>query len=225
MAGQIIIVNGTSGSGKSTACELFAKQADDFWLVYGIDHFMASTFPRAYSHSGARTREGIYTGPLNEDEPDGTLRWHMTEQALQAFGVFHEWVATAARNGCNIIIDHLLLADPPLLQDCIWRLQDVPVLLVNLKPPYEVLAKRVEERQIGSRFSNSKLDSEQIRQTRERLARLRPWFYQAIYANPLSDLEINTDAHSPQAVCEMMAQALAQGPGTAFAQLRDKYPR
>lgn len=223
MAGQIIILNGTSGSGKSTACNLFSKSSNDFWLVYGIDHFMGSTFPRAFGHGGERCREGIYTHPLHDDEPEGTLRWSMSEQGLRAFSVFHEWIAAASRGGCNIILDHLLISDPPLLQDCIWRLKGLPVLLVTLKPPYEVLLQRVEERKIGNRFSNSSYDSEQVRQSKERLARLRPWFYEAIYSNDICDLEIDTVQHSPESVCEQIERRLKGGPGTAFDQLREKY--
>lgn len=224
MTGQIIIVNGTSGSGKTTTCELFAKTAEDFWLVYGIDHFMGSSFPRAFSHGGARSSEGIYTYPVDESDPDSAWRWGMTGRALNAFGVFHDWVAAAARNGCNIILDHLLLSDPPLLQDCIWRLQGLPVLLVTLKTPYDVLVERIEERQIGNRFANSNLDSEQVRQSKERLKRLRPWFYEAVYSNTITDLVVNTVEHDPESVCGLIRERLKQ-PGEAFSALRKVYPR
>lgn len=50
MPGQIIIINGKSGSGKSTTCETFAQRSEAFWLIYGIDHFMGSTFPRKFDH-------------------------------------------------------------------------------------------------------------------------------------------------------------------------------
>ncbi len=69
MAGQIIIVSGTSGSGKSTTCELFVKRADDFWLLYGIDHFMAGSFPAKFGHHGPRRDEGVYAEPIDESEP------------------------------------------------------------------------------------------------------------------------------------------------------------
>lgn len=223
MTGQIIIINGTSGSGKTTACELFAKQADDFWLVYGIDHFMGSTFPRAFGHGGERCREGIYAHPVDAGKPDGDLRWSITELGMRAFGVFHEWIATAARGGCNIILDHLLIADPPILQDCVKRLQDLPVLLVTLKPDYDVLVERIEGRAIGQRFANSNLDSEQVRQSKERLRRLRPWFYQSIYANTECDLEIDTVKHDPEAVCTMIRTRLSEGAGVATKALAERY--
>jgi chloramphenicol 3-O-phosphotransferase len=155
MAGQIIIVNGTSGSGKSTTCELFARQSADFWLLYGIDHFMGSSFPRQYGHHGERCREGIYAHPLDDADPEGPLRWSFGPWGHRGFAAFHEWVAASARQGCNIILDHLMMVDPPILQDCIWRIADLPVLFVTLKPPYDVLMARVGNREIGNRFANS----------------------------------------------------------------------
>ncbi len=224
MAGQIIIVNGTSGSGKSTTCELFAKNSDEFWLLQGIDHFMGSAFPRKFGHHGARCAEGIQALPLNEGEPDGNLRWQFNELGLKAFAVFHEWIAVASRQGCNIILDHLMMMEPPVLQDCIWRLQGLPVLFVTLKPPYEVLLERIAQRQIGNRFANSNYTSEQARIAKERLERLRPWFYDAVYANECCDLEIDTVTHTPDAVCEMISERLKQGPGQAFDLLRERFP-
>ncbi|MEI4878381.1 phosphotransferase-like protein, partial [Klebsiella pneumoniae] len=86
MAGQIIIVNGTSGSGKSTTCELFAQRTDNYWLLYGIDHFIANTLPAKFGHHGPRAREGIYAHPVDPDRPDGPLRWSFGPNAERAFG-------------------------------------------------------------------------------------------------------------------------------------------
>lgn len=225
MAGQIIIVNGTSGSGKTTACDLFSKQAADFWLTFGIDQFLGSAFPRAFGHGGERCREGFYAHPVDKSSPDGDLRWSITKQGMNAFAVFHEWVAAASRGGCNIIVDHFLLSDPPLLQDCIWRLKDLPVLLVTLKPAYDDLVTRIENREIGKRFSNSSYNSEQARQSRERLTRLSPWFYREVYKNRECDLELDTIALEPEQVCENISQRLNQGAGIAFDTLRKTYAK
>lgn len=223
MSGQIIIVNGTSGSGKSTTCELFAKQADDFWLLYGIDHFLAKTLPGQFGHHGARSREGIHAEPLDPDDPDGPLRWRLGEKGMAAFQVLHEWAAAASRQGCNIILDHLLMTDPPVLQDCIERLRGLPVLLVTLRPPFEVLQQRIATRSMGVASEPSNHSPEQLQTIRDRLHRLRPWFYDSVYANTITDLEVDTVAHSPGQVCAMIRTRLAQGPGTAFERLRESY--
>ncbi len=225
MTGQIIIISGTSGSGKSTTCEMFARRSEDFWLLYGIDHFLSATFPIKFGHHGPRCQEGIFAQPLDESDPDGPLRWRFGELGTRAFNAFHEWVAAASREGCNIILDHLMLTDPPVLQDCIWRLRGLPVLFVSLKPPFEVLMERVASRSMERKTPASQYTAPGMAdRVRERLDRLRPWFYEAVYANDICDLEIDTDHYRPEEVCDAIERRLAEGPGTAFAQLRSRYP-
>ena len=224
MAGQIIIVSGTSGSGKSTTCELLAKRSDEFYLLFGIDHFMAGTFPAKFGHHGPRAREGVYAHPVDPADPDGPLRWSFGDKGRQAFQTFHEWIAAASRQGCNIVIDHLMMTDPAVLQDCIWRLQGLPVLFVSLKPPFEVLMERVASRKMDKKLPADLLGDDPAARAVERLSRLRPWFYEAVYANDCYDLEIDTLEHSPDQVCALIEQRLAAGPGEAFDTLRARYP-
>jgi len=226
MPGQIIIVSGTSGSGKSTTCETFVKRSEDFWLLFGIDHFMAGSFPSKFGHHGPRCAEGIRAVPLDPDDPDGPLRWEFNEWGTRAFAAFHEWVAAASRAGCHIIIDHLMLQDPPILQDCIHRLQGLPVLLVSLKPPYEVLMERVAQRKMDKKLPTAEFDrkDDPVRIIVERLNRLRPWFYEASYANDCVDLLVDTQQHSPEETCDLIEKRLAEGPGGAFEQLRERFP-
>jgi chloramphenicol 3-O-phosphotransferase len=217
--GQIVLVNGTSGSGKSTTCELFQRRAQDYWLLYGIDHFTANTLPAQFGHHGPRAGEGI------EADPDGPLRWRFAPNGEKAFAVLHEWVAAASRQGCNVVFDHLLMSQTPVLADCIWRLEGLPVLLVTLKPPFEVLERRVAERQMDKKIPTHLLGEDAARKIVDRLTRLRPWFYEAVYANEIADLTIDSAAHSPEEVCAMIEARLAEGPGTAFEQLRKRSPR
>ncbi len=224
MTGKVLIVTGTSGSGKSTACELFAKRSDEFWLLYGIDHFLAGTLPAKFGHHGPRCREGIYAHPLDENDPDGPLRWSFGPHGEAAFRTLHGWIATAARQGCNIVLDHLAMTDPPVLQDLIWQLDGLEVLFVCLKPPYAVLEQRVASRTMDKPMPVDLLGADAVRKIVERLTRLRPWFYQAVYANDIVDLEIDTDAHAPDEVVAMIEARMAGGPGTAFARLRERWP-
>jgi chloramphenicol 3-O-phosphotransferase len=223
--GQIVIVNGTSGSGKSTTAELFQQRSDDYWLLYGIDHFLAGTQPAKFGHHGPRAREGIYAEPADPADPDGPLRWSFGPKGVRAFAALHEWIAAASRQGCNIVFDHLLMTDTPVLADCAWRLAGLPVLLVTLKPPFAVLERRVAERQMDKKLPVEILGEDAARKIIDRLTRLRPWFYQAVYANDIADLTIDTAVHGVEEVCAMIETRLAEGPGTAFERLREKYPR
>jgi chloramphenicol 3-O-phosphotransferase len=226
MAGQIIIVNGASGAGKSTTCEMMAKRSDDFWLHYGIDYFLARTFPARFGHHGPLAQEGYYSHPVDPDDPDGPLRWSFGERGWQAICTFHEWVAAASRQGCNIMADHLMMTDPPVLQDCIWRLDGLPVLFVSLKPPFGVLADRIASRTIGMKAPAAQIFGDNgIRRTVEKLHRLDAWFYDVVHASHCCDLEVDTAAHSPEEVCELIERRLAEGPGEAFDTLRERYSR
>jgi chloramphenicol 3-O-phosphotransferase len=225
LAGQIIIVSGTSGAGKSTTCELLAARSDDFWLLYGIDHFLSRTFPARFGHHGSRAREGYYSHPVDPGDPDGTLRWSFGEKGWRAIRAFHEWVAAASREGCNIVVDHLMMTDPPVLQDCIWRLEGLPVLFVSLKPPSAVLSERIAGRTIGAKAPAAQIFGDNgIRRTAEMLNRLSPWFCEVVYANDCSDLEIDTAEHHPGEVCDLIERRLAEGPGVAFSRLRERWP-
>ncbi len=224
-AGQIVIVNGTSGSGKSTTCELFSQKSEDFWLLYGIDHFLSGTFPSKFGHHGPKANLGIEAVPVDESDPDGPLRWRFNEYGLKAFNAVHEWIASSSRAGCNMIFDHLLMTDPPVIPDIAWRLEGLPALLVTLKPPFDVLEKRVAERAMTKKLPVEILGEDAVNKIVARLARLRPWFYDEIYRNDVADLVIDSDKHSPEAIVAMIQDRLAQGPGTAFDELRRRFPK
>ncbi|MDE8653741.1 phosphotransferase-like protein [Novosphingobium album (ex Liu et al. 2023)] len=223
--GQIVVVNGTSGSGKSTTCELFQQRRDDYWLLYGIDHFTANTLPAKYGHHGPLAVQGISAVPRDPADPDGPLRWVFADQAMRAFAAMHEWMAAVSRQGLNVVFDHLLMMDPPVLQDLVWRTRGLPVLLVTLRPPFEVLERRVAERRMDKKIPVDLLGEDAARKIVDRLTRLRPWFYEEVYRNQVSDLTIDTETHSPEDVCELIAARLAEGPGTAFDRLRELHPR
>ena len=222
MAGQILVINGTSGSGKSSTAELFAREADEPWLLYGIDHFLAGTFPSRWGHHGPNAHEGIEAVPVDPADPDGPLRWQFHAEARRAFAALHEWIAAASRAGCNIVFDHLLMSDPAITGDLARRLDGLPTLLVTLKPPAAVLEKRVAGREMTKKLP-PELGEDAARKIVDRLNRLRPWFYEDVYANDLCDLELDSDALSPEQVVAAIRERLAQGPGDAFARLRDEY--
>lgn len=223
--GQIVVINGTSGSGKSSTAEAFVRRQDDFWLLYGIDHFLAGTLPARYGHHGPMAEQGIQAVPRDPADPDGPLKWRFGPKGLAAFATFHDWAAAASHNGANIVIDHLLMTDPPILPDLAHRLDSLPALLVTLKPPYAVLEQRVAQRAMTKKLPVEVLGEDAARKIVDRLGRLRDWFYDAVYENAIADLTIDTSIHGVEEVADMIAARLAQGPGTAFDQIRKAIPR
>ena len=97
------------------------------------------------------------------------------------------------------------------------------MLLVTLKPPFEVLERRVAERRMDKKIPVDLLGEDAAKKIIDRLTRLRPWFYEEVYRNELADLTIDTSVHGPEEVCAMIEKRLAKGPGTAFDKLRRTY--
>jgi chloramphenicol 3-O-phosphotransferase len=217
LSGQIIVVNGTSGAGKTTTCATFARRAEEPYLMFGMDLLVGTLFPARYTMFG--TMKGVGYSPMAYGP-----------MCLQALSAMHEMIAAAARVGQNMVVDHLAFVDPPVLQDAVWRMADVPVLFVNLKPSREVLEERVKHRKIDVipapiQEAMSAAGPDILKALGDELAEATPWFYEHAYANDIYDLELDSSAMSPEVVSDRIAARLAEGPGTAFARLRERWPK
>jgi len=215
--GQIIMVNGTSGAGKTTTCAGIARRFAEPYLMFGMDLLVGTLLPARYTMFGADKQTGYQPtayGPV----------------AVRAVQAMHEMIAAASRAGQAMVVDHLAFTDPPVLQDAVWRMADVPVLFVNLKPSREVLDKRIRERRIDVipapiQEAMAAAGPDILAALGEELAEATPWFYEHAYANQIYDLELDSSAMSPEDVCDRIAARLAEGPGDAFARLRDIHQR
>ncbi len=208
MSGQIILVSGTSGAGKTTTCSTFARRANEAYLMFGMDLLVGTLFPGQYTIFGAKKQEGYYGlgwGPVG---------W----KAIEAM---HEMIAAAARVGQNMVVDHLMFIDPPILQDCIWRMADVPVLFVNLKPSRQVLERRVTERKIElpPPMVEAVGGPDGVKKLGETLRAMTPWYYERAYQNDCADLELDSDALTPEELCARIEARLAQGPGNGVRRI------
>lgn len=111
------------------------------------------------------------------------------------------------------------------MQDCIWRLDGLPVLFVGLQPNPEILLDRIGSREIKvpPDFAET-IGPEAANRVATNLRRLTPWFVRAINDNDCFDLVADSSASSPNEICDQIELRLAEGPGTAFGQLRQRYP-
>ena len=115
MIGQIVLISGTSGSGKTTTCAQWARRAHEPWLMFGMDLAVGTLIPAKFTMFGSRKEEGYQPtkyGPV----------------CMKVLAAMHAMVAAAAKTGQNMVVDHLMFVDPPVLQDAVWRMADVPVL-------------------------------------------------------------------------------------------------
>jgi chloramphenicol 3-O phosphotransferase len=107
---RIVILNGASCSGKTTIATAFRAQraaAGEFWLLTGIDDFLAKLPIEWWS-------VGPQSGPFAADG----VRFETTEEGLevrvgsvgrQLLRAYQSAVAAAARAGLNVIVDEVVI--------------------------------------------------------------------------------------------------------------------
>jgi chloramphenicol 3-O phosphotransferase len=118
--GAIIVLNGTSSSGKTSIVKALREIRDRPAFYVGVDHFNAM-------------RPGWSRG--DEAVPEG----------LAMNSALHHAVAVLAKSGWDVILEHVRV-NPVYLKDCVNRLVDFQVLFVGVRCPVEVLERRERER-------------------------------------------------------------------------------
>jgi len=215
-AGQIVVIAGTTGSGKTTSCRAFLDAADDIWLHFGIDTYLGTMLPRKFVDGGARCEECLHMVPLDPAIPSGPAEMKLGPRGLPLIDTFHNMAATAARSGHNVVMDHVPTMSPPLLQSCVAALKDLPVLFVALKPPRDVLMKRIDGR-LAEVIAT--LGPEQGVIVNERCKHASDYIFGEIFAHEHFDLVLDTARFSPGEVVAEIKMRLRQGPGDAFRTL------
>src|SRR5262249_20753800 len=131
-AGQIVILNGTPRSGKSSIAAVIQNTFEGVWMNLGVDRFKAMT-PDRYQ-PGIGLRPG---GERPDLEPLIVLLYH----------ALYEAVATHSRLGLNVVVDvghHDAYSVPRgILPRCARLLSGLPVLFVGVRCPVQVLTERL----------------------------------------------------------------------------------
>ena len=135
--GTIILVNGTSSSGKTSIVRALQDMLEEPFLDAGIDKFIWM-LPRRYLDRplwdevlGLATR----AGPTGYRLMSGT----------------HHTIAALSRVGNNVVADHVLV-EPAWLQECARLLNESPALFVGVRCALDVLEQREaarEDRTLG----------------------------------------------------------------------------
>jgi chloramphenicol 3-O-phosphotransferase len=214
--GQIVVVAGTTGSGKTTTCRTFLSRAEEVWLHFGVDLYLGTMLSRKFVDGGARSNECLHMAPLDPAKPAGPAEMRLGELGLPLIDTMHRMAAAAAKNGHNVVMDHVPTLSPPLLRSCVRALQELPLLFVALKPPRDVLMKRIDDRLPEV---VAVLGPEQGRITNEGCKQASDFIYREIFTHHHFDLILDTAVMSPEQVADRIIARLREGPGTAFAAL------
>ena len=129
--GRIVILNGTPRSGKSSIVAAIQDTFDGVWMNLGVDRFMQMT-PERYL-------PGIGLRPGGE-RPD------LEPIVVVVYRAMYESIAAHSRLGLNVVVDvghHDAYSESRgILPDCARRLIGLPVLLVGVYCPLEVIMER-----------------------------------------------------------------------------------
>src|SRR5215510_12735389 len=129
--GQIVVLNGTPRSGKSSIATAIQRRFDGVWMNLGVDGFKAMT-PDRY-------QPGIGLRPGGE-RPD------LEPLIATLYGAMYDSIAAHSRLGLNVVVDvghhDGYSVRRGILADCARRLAGLPALLVGVRCPIEVVLAR-----------------------------------------------------------------------------------
>lgn len=152
---MIILINGTSSSGKSTLSLELQKQLGDGWLYFSMDDYLSmlgAKFAGLHpDNPEVCTPNAICYAHQHED---GAYEIVTGELCLRLFNTIPDVISLLARQGFHLIIDSLITTfiEHEMFKS---KLEQFGILFVYLYAPESVIAQR--EMQRGDRLKGSAL--------------------------------------------------------------------
>jgi chloramphenicol 3-O phosphotransferase len=148
-SGTVIILNGPSGSGKSSIQKEFQKlMMPNLWLKIGIDGFFDGVMPEitpenmAYWQSPNPIR---WIEKSKDAQGNDIITLHVGPEGEKVAYAMNSAIAAYAKNGCNIIVDYIAYKQE-WLADLEKKLTRFKTYYVAVKIPLEILEQREEAR-------------------------------------------------------------------------------
>jgi len=195
--GQIVILNGTPRSGKSSIAAVIQHTFAGVWMNLGVDRFKPMT-PDRY-------QPGIGLRPGGE-RPD------LEPLIVLLYRAMYEAIALHSRLGLNVVVDvghHDAYAAPRgILPACARQLTGLPVLFVGVRCPLAVVRDR-------RRATWGVADGTAADCAVPEAVRL---WQQAVHVPGIYDLEVDTSVLSAEECAAVIRQHLDNGPPPAAFQ-------
>ena len=194
-SGRIILLNGTSSSGKSTLVRALQERLPEPWIEIGIDRFVFA-LPKRYLDQPLWSEVFRYVRP--DGRADGPFTIETGPLGERLVGGMHRTAAALAEGGLDLIVDHVLLEDRWLDEmAALWA--PFRVLYVGVRCPLDVVLERERTRRDRT-----------IGQAEAQHAVVHRW---GGY-----DLEVDTSALMPEEAASVIIEAVESGfPERPFA--------
>jgi chloramphenicol 3-O phosphotransferase len=198
--GQIVILNGTPRSGKSSIAAAIQHTFAGVWMNLGVDRFKEMT-PDRY-------QPGIGLRPGGE-RPD------LEPLIVILYRAMYAAIAAHSRVGLNVVVDvghHDRYAAPRgILPACARQLTGLPVVFVGVRCPLTVIMERRQRTWGAGTPPNADQDA---------VSRAVSLWQQAVHEPGIYDLEVDTSVLSAEECAALIRRHLdATPPSAAFQRL------
>lgn len=129
--GTILVLNGTSSSGKTSVVKALQNLLAEPFLDAGIDRFLWM-LPKRYLD------QPLWDEVLGRADRAGPL-------GQQLMSDMHHVAAMLARRGTNVVVDHVLV-EPAWTRECAALFANLPAYLIAIRCPLEVVEEREKSR-------------------------------------------------------------------------------
>jgi chloramphenicol 3-O phosphotransferase len=205
--GQVIFLNGSSSSGKTTLAIMLQQLLPDPYQHIALDQFrdgLPGRYRGLNSPEGTPGALGLNVVPSRKNaEPVTQIRFG--EHGEQVLRGMRRAIAAFAREGNNVIIDDLLFK-PEYLLDYACALQGIPAWLIGVRCELEVVNAREAIR--PGRFPGTATSH-----------------FEEVHAHGSNyDLEVDTSSSTPKACAEEIVARLSEPPEALqriFLRMRD----
>lgn len=147
--GKIIILNGPSGSGKSSIQKEFQKlMMPNLWIKVGIDNLFDNVMPDITPENMSfwQSKNPIrWVEEQRDADGNKTISLFVGPQGDKVAYGMNSAIADYARNGCNVIVDYIGY-DQKWLQDLQKKCANADATFVAVKIPLDTLEERERNR-------------------------------------------------------------------------------
>jgi len=202
--GNIIFLNGTSSSGKTSIVKALQEIMEGYYICTGIDHFLDAAPDKIHSSSDGinpSTSDGFLWVYPNGDKRVSELR--VGPVALRLWAGMHGAAAALATTGNDVIIDDVIF-DSRVLEEAVNTLHTFNVLFVGVCCSFEVAEQREQAR--GNRTQG-----------------LVKAHYDLVHSHGIYDFEVDTSSLTAMECASQIKNRLQNGmPPDALQRLHHK---
>ena len=189
----VIILNGPSGSGKSSIQKEFQKlMMPNLWIKMGIDTLFDAPMPEITSENMTywQSPNFIRWVETSQDEAGNkVITLKMGEQGDKVAYAMNSAIAAYAQNDCNIIVDYIAYK-PEWFNDLQEKLKNFKTIYIAVEIPLEVLEQREEARGTSPK------------------GHARSHYF-TVYGNKKYDLTVNSQKNTAKEIAQMIKDKLS----------------